>query len=231
MLTLTPAVRTLVAGAELDDETGGLRISAGDPAEQGEGLDVALMDGPAATDDEIAAGGAHVFLEPTVAELLADRVLDATVESGRVRFMVFDRSNPRAPQGRPSAIVTRHRRRLAARRVMHSTIWIVAARRPESIRSARTLVPAGTRSPGRACIRCRGPAWAVVAPGPAVPDGREQLERDRASDRRPRDRADETVHTGDDDRRPKRKCERPHEERGRRRSAVGGLRPRSDAAG
>jgi len=95
MLTLTPtaaeAVRTLVARAEVDDETGGLRISAGDPAERGETLGLALVNGPEATDDEIAAGGAHVFLEPTVAEILADRVLDATVESGRVCFMLFNR--------------------------------------------------------------------------------------------------------------------------------------------
>ncbi len=95
MLTLTPtaaaAVRKLVANTEVDDDTGGLRISPSD-ADAHEGtLALALVNGPETTDDEIDANGAHVFLEPSVAEILGDRVLDATLDGGRVRFMLFER--------------------------------------------------------------------------------------------------------------------------------------------
>ncbi len=95
MLTLTrtasDAVRKLVADTEVDEETGGLRISPSDADAQGGGLALALVNGPEATDDEIDANGAHVFLEPSVAELLDGRVLDATFDGGRVRFMLFER--------------------------------------------------------------------------------------------------------------------------------------------
>jgi hypothetical protein len=53
---------------------------------------------PEPTDNEIAAGGAHVFLEPTVAEILDDKVLDASVESGRVQFTLFERGTPESSQ-------------------------------------------------------------------------------------------------------------------------------------
>jgi Fe-S cluster assembly iron-binding protein IscA len=92
MLTLTPtaadAVRALVANTDVDDETGGLRIAAGEAGEQGSPLDLSLVNGPEGSDQEVHAGGAHVFLEPVVTEMLDDKVLDAHVESGRVRFLL-----------------------------------------------------------------------------------------------------------------------------------------------
>jgi Fe-S cluster assembly iron-binding protein IscA len=98
MLTLTPtaaaAVRKLVADTEVDDETGGLRISPSEADAQGGSLALALVNAPEATDDNIEANGAHVFLEPSVAEILDDRVRDATVEGGRVRFVLFERRAP-----------------------------------------------------------------------------------------------------------------------------------------
>jgi iron-sulfur cluster assembly protein len=98
MLMLTPtaaaAVRKLVADTEVDDDTGGLRISPSDADAHEGALALALVNGPEATDDEIDANGAHVFLEPSVAEILDDRVLDATVDSGRVRFVLFERRTP-----------------------------------------------------------------------------------------------------------------------------------------
>ena len=95
MLTLTPtaadAVRTLVASAPVDDDTGGIRISSGEETPQGTALELALVDAPEAADEEIDAGGAHVFLEPQVAGFLGDKVLDASVESGgQVRFSVLE---------------------------------------------------------------------------------------------------------------------------------------------
>jgi Fe-S cluster assembly iron-binding protein IscA len=95
MLTLTPtatdAVRALVANMDVDDDTGGLRICAGQAAEQGSSLELSLVNGPEATDKEIDAGGAHVFLEPVVDEMLDDKVLDAQLDSGRVRFVLMER--------------------------------------------------------------------------------------------------------------------------------------------
>jgi Fe-S cluster assembly iron-binding protein IscA len=106
MLTLTPtaadAVRALVAGTEVDDETGGLRIASGDLTTQGTSLELSLVNGPETTDNEVEAGGAHVFLEPAVAEILDDKVLDAQVDSGRVQFTLFDQPSSGA-DGRPSA--------------------------------------------------------------------------------------------------------------------------------
>jgi Fe-S cluster assembly iron-binding protein IscA len=100
MLTLTPtaadAVRTLVAGAPVDDDTGGIRISSGEATPQGTPLELTLVDAPEATDEQIDAGGAHVFVEPQVAGFLGDKVLDASVESGgQVRFSVLE---PREPE-------------------------------------------------------------------------------------------------------------------------------------
>jgi Fe-S cluster assembly iron-binding protein IscA len=100
MLTLTPtaaeAVRALVTNLDVDDESGGLRISAGEAAAQTDSLTLAVVNGPQPMDDAIAAGGAHVFLEPAVSQSLEDKVLDATVDGGQVRFMLFDRGTPDA---------------------------------------------------------------------------------------------------------------------------------------
>jgi iron-sulfur cluster assembly protein len=95
MLTLTPtaadAVRALVAGAPVDDDTGGIRISSGDETPRGTPLELSLVDAPEAADEAIDVDGAHVFLEPRVAGLLGDKLLDASVESsGQVRFAVVE---------------------------------------------------------------------------------------------------------------------------------------------
>jgi iron-sulfur cluster assembly protein len=109
MLTLTPtaadAVRALVAGAPVNDDTGGIRISTGEVTPQGTPLELALVDAPEATDEEIDADGAHVFLEPQVAGFLGDKVLDASIESGgQVRFSVLDSGEAApSPDGRPPA--------------------------------------------------------------------------------------------------------------------------------
>jgi iron-sulfur cluster assembly protein len=109
MLTLTPtaadAVRALVAGAPVSDDTGGIRISSGEQTPQGTPLELALVDAPEAADEEIEAGGAHVFLEPQVAGILGDKVLDAHVESGgQVRFSVLEPGEAEPnPDGRPPA--------------------------------------------------------------------------------------------------------------------------------
>src|SRR5687768_9962479 len=71
MLTLTPtatdAVRQIVAQGPVDDDTGGLRIAAGQPTPEGVPLELSLVNGPEAEDQEIGAADAHVYLEPRVA--------------------------------------------------------------------------------------------------------------------------------------------------------------------
>src|ERR687895_818122 len=95
MLPLPPtaadAVRALIADAPVDDDTGGIRISSGEETAQVTPLELVLVDAPEAADEQIDAGGAHVFLEPRVAGFLGDKVLDASVESGgQVRFSVLE---------------------------------------------------------------------------------------------------------------------------------------------
>jgi hypothetical protein len=41
-------------------------------------------------DHEVLESGAHVFLEPEVAEFMEDKVLDAEVEETGVRFSIRD---------------------------------------------------------------------------------------------------------------------------------------------
>jgi iron-sulfur cluster assembly protein len=95
MLTLTPTATEAVGGgggrAPRVVPPRGIRISSGEDTPQGTSLELALVDAPAAADEEIDAGGAHVFLEPRVAAFLGDKVLDASVESGgQVRFSVLE---------------------------------------------------------------------------------------------------------------------------------------------
>ena len=95
MLTLTPtaaeAVRQLVASSPVDDE-GGLRISAGETTPEGTALQLDLVDNPDTADQAVDEEGAHVFLEPGVAEFLEDKVLDAQLAEGRVSFAVRDQA-------------------------------------------------------------------------------------------------------------------------------------------
>jgi Fe-S cluster assembly iron-binding protein IscA len=96
VLTLTPmataAVRKLVAATEIDAD-GGLRIAPGEPASDGPELSLRIVDAPEDTDRTLETDGVHVFLEPTVADWLNDKLLDATVDSGTVRFALLHRED------------------------------------------------------------------------------------------------------------------------------------------
>ena len=101
MLTVTndaaAAMRMALERAEIPDSNG-LRISAeqpGEPVENGNQpmlrLDV-VTSVESRVDDEIvlAPGGIQVFIEPRVAPLLEDKVLDGVVEpSGRAAFRIM----------------------------------------------------------------------------------------------------------------------------------------------
>jgi iron-sulfur cluster assembly protein len=98
VLTLTPtaaeAVRQLVASAPIDDD-GGLRISAGETTPAGTALRITLVESPETQDQSVDEQGAHVYLEPEVAQFLDDKVLDAQVDEGRVSFAVREQGGDR----------------------------------------------------------------------------------------------------------------------------------------
>jgi len=93
MLTMTPnaaeAVRALAAGDAVEPSRG-IRISAGTATMNGAPLEVALVDGPEAADQTIDDSGARLFVSPEVAPFLDDKVLDAEVDAGQVRFAISD---------------------------------------------------------------------------------------------------------------------------------------------
>lgn len=70
------AINTLTSSAGADG--GGMRISVADRTEQGADLALTVMNRPLDGDKVVVGAlGAHVFLEPEVAEILDDKVLDA----------------------------------------------------------------------------------------------------------------------------------------------------------
>ena len=96
MLALThdaaAVIRSIVEQAEVPEE-GGLRITAEPVDDQQAALELSVAEEPESMDEVIEREGAHVFLEPVVAEALAYKVLDAEVEGGGVRFTIHDQSD------------------------------------------------------------------------------------------------------------------------------------------
>ncbi|OLL74259.1 hypothetical protein Ae168Ps1_2646c [Pseudonocardia sp. Ae168_Ps1] len=93
------AIKTLSTDAELPDD-GGLRITAPDPAQ---GLELALAQTADDQDTVLRGEGITVFLEPTAAQLLDDKVLDVqpvTTEGGEeeLRFAIVAQSDAAEPE-------------------------------------------------------------------------------------------------------------------------------------
>jgi iron-sulfur cluster assembly protein len=91
MLAITDAAAAAIKGVASSQgapDGAGLRIAT--PAEGG--LEVSLAAVPAEDDEVIDEGGAHVFLESRAAEALDEKLLDALVEGGRVRFTVSEQA-------------------------------------------------------------------------------------------------------------------------------------------
>jgi iron-sulfur cluster assembly protein len=91
MLAMTDAAAEAVKGVVSTQgapEGAGLRIAA--PPEGG--LEVKLAALPAEDDEVVEQGGAHIFIEPRAAEALDDKLLDAQVEGGQVRFTVSEQA-------------------------------------------------------------------------------------------------------------------------------------------
>jgi iron-sulfur cluster assembly protein len=95
MLATTDAAAEAIKGVVSSrgaPEGAALRIATPPEGAPEGGLEVALAAIPAEDDDVVDEGGAHVFLESRAAEALDDKLLDAQVEGGQVRFTVSERA-------------------------------------------------------------------------------------------------------------------------------------------
>jgi iron-sulfur cluster assembly protein len=91
MLVLTEAATEVVKSVTSNPQApdgAGLRIASSAPEPENPGsLQLTAAAGPAENDQVIEAAGARVFLEPTAAVYLQDKVLDAQFdEQGNARF-------------------------------------------------------------------------------------------------------------------------------------------------
>ncbi len=88
MLTLTENAATAVKGLTdqtSDARTGGLRIRNAQAEDTS--FELTLVPGPNEEDTVVEIDGARVFIDPTVADVLETRILDARVaDDGSVRF-------------------------------------------------------------------------------------------------------------------------------------------------
>jgi len=106
LLTLTKhaqtAVRTLTRDRQAP-ENAGLRITPGN-----EGLELMLVAEPVPGDALIDDGGARVFVEPQVAQLLDEQTLDAQVEDGNVSFFLASPDAMSSPDALDDETQARH---------------------------------------------------------------------------------------------------------------------------
>ena len=95
MLALTDrtveAVKEIVSSSGEAPETGGLRLSAEREGTQAS-FKLRLASVPAEDDAVIEERGARVFVDADAAALLADKMLDATVDQDQVAFTVVEQS-------------------------------------------------------------------------------------------------------------------------------------------
>jgi Fe-S cluster assembly iron-binding protein IscA len=91
VLTLTPTaaevVRRMVEQSHVQ-ESGGLRIAAGEDTGAGVPLELSLVGEPEALDETVEQSGATVYLDAGAAELLDDKLLDAQVAEDHVTFVL-----------------------------------------------------------------------------------------------------------------------------------------------
>ncbi len=90
MLMLTREAAGVIKGLTEAPGAGGLRIST--PEGSGTGLEAKLARAPDPLDQIVEAEGARIFLAPGTAETLDDKVLDADLEAGEVRFALLEQS-------------------------------------------------------------------------------------------------------------------------------------------
>ena len=91
MLTITSDAADALR-AVLGAKEGGVRISTGTHSSNGSGPDLTLevVPSPEPDDEILDAEGAQLFLDPTAADALDGKVLDAEPAGDAVRFSVFE---------------------------------------------------------------------------------------------------------------------------------------------
>jgi iron-sulfur cluster assembly protein len=91
VLTITDNAGILVTdlvSRGVSTDTGGIRIAA-----QDDRFAVSLAEAPAAAEVVAVDGEARVFMEPPIAEVLDDKVLDARLgDDGGVEFLIVSRT-------------------------------------------------------------------------------------------------------------------------------------------
>ena len=92
MLMVTEEAANVIKEITSDPEVGTLRISGGTPLRDSEetGLQIQLADEPAPDDAVIEGEGAQIYLAQEVVPALDDKVLDAQVEEGGIRFAIME---------------------------------------------------------------------------------------------------------------------------------------------
>ena len=94
MLTFTheaaEAIDAVVHSAPNAPDNAGLRIFRGVAPDGEEGLRLSVTDRPEPDDAVVEAEGTPVFLDSDAADMLDDKVLDASVEGQQVGFMLRD---------------------------------------------------------------------------------------------------------------------------------------------
>jgi iron-sulfur cluster assembly protein len=83
------AVKDIISSSDEVAEKGGLRMVAERTGMRAK-FELSVVPLPAEDDEVIEEQGVRVFLEPEVATLLDDNVLDASVEQNQVAFTIAD---------------------------------------------------------------------------------------------------------------------------------------------
>ena len=83
------AVKDIISSSDEVAEKGGLRMVAERTGMRAK-FELSVVPLPAEDDEVIEEQGVRVFLEPEVATLLDDKVLDASVEQNQVAFTIAD---------------------------------------------------------------------------------------------------------------------------------------------
>ena len=107
MLALTQgaadAVETIVAQQEAPDNAV-LRITTRTESDNGSGpeheLEMALVTEP--QEDDVIVEGIPIAVEPTTLEFLDDKILDAEIQDGDVRFSLYLQPPPQQTGGAPA---------------------------------------------------------------------------------------------------------------------------------
>jgi Fe-S cluster assembly iron-binding protein IscA len=97
VLTITTeaaeVIQAIVASSPVPE--GGVKISAKPLSDTESRLELSIVEGPTETDSVVEESGTRVFLENGVSDYLDDKVLNAQMEEGQVRFTIEEQG----PQG------------------------------------------------------------------------------------------------------------------------------------